>query len=298
MTLRPRLPLSSFRPPVALNGARRRARDGVVLRAARRGAIAARCSAERIAGQRRNVRELADAAGAHREHVGMHEAGIDQFADHEAGAARGLELVHVGAAVGVHARQQRHHVGQLGEVVPVDHDAGGARHGHPVDQVVGGAAGGQQGDHRVDDAALVDHLADGRALERCLARLAQHRAHGLARERFAHRVAGLDEGRARHVQAHGFQQHLVAVGGAVEGAGARRVIGRHLGVEQALAARPGPAPPVRAPSTWRCSTGPRASGRPARTRWASGRSAARRSGGPARSCRTRRAAVRHRTCRA
>src|SRR5256885_15466462 len=39
-------------------------------------------------------------------------------------------------------------------------------------------------------------------------------AHGLAREQFAFAVGRVDEGRARHVQAHGLQQHLVAVGRA------------------------------------------------------------------------------------
>ena len=34
------------------------------------------------------------------------------------------------------------------------------------------------------------------------------------------------------MKAHGFQQHLVAVGGAVKGAGTRRVVGLHLRVKQ------------------------------------------------------------------
>ena len=45
----------------------------------------------------------------------------------------------------------------------------------------------------------------------------------------------VDEGSTRHMQAHGLEQHLVAVGRAVEGAGAGAVIGRALGGEQFLA---------------------------------------------------------------
>jgi len=49
--------------------------------------------------------------------------------------------------------------------------------------------------------------------------------HRFAREFGTRALAGVDEGRARHMQAHGFEQHLVAVGGAVEGAGAFAVVG-------------------------------------------------------------------------
>ena len=198
-------------------------------------------------------------------------------------AAGRLELVHVGRAVGIDAAQQRHDGGQLGEVVPVDADAGGARHRDPVDQVVGRAAGRQQRRHRVDDGALVHHAAD-RRVAACLDD-AQHGAHCFARQLLAQFVARIDERRARHVQAHRLHQHLVAVGRAVEGAGARRVIGPHLGVEQARRAPPGLAPPVRAPWPSRCWTGRWASARRARTPWAGGRNAGRRSAGPARSCR-------------
>ena len=49
-------------------------------------------------------------------------------------------------------------------------------------------------------------------------------------------VPGIDEGGARRVQAHDLHQHLVGIGGAVEGAGARPVIGFGLGLEQLGAA--------------------------------------------------------------
>ena len=45
----------------------------------------------------------------------------------------------------------------------------------------------------------------------------------------------MDEGRAGHMQAHRFEQHLVGVGGAVEGAGAGAVVGRLFGLQQSVA---------------------------------------------------------------
>ena len=102
---------------------------------------------------------LADAACAHCQHILVHEAAIEQLADHKAGAPRRLELVHIGAAVGVHMGQQRHHIRQGRKIIPVDHDARRPRHRHPVNQVVGGAAGGQQRHHRVDDCPLINNAA-------------------------------------------------------------------------------------------------------------------------------------------
>jgi hypothetical protein len=56
-----------------------------------------------------------------------------------------------------------------------------------------------------------------------------------SREQFAFAIGRVDEGRARHVQAHGLQQHLVAVGCAVEGAGAFAMVGGGLCGQQLLA---------------------------------------------------------------
>jgi len=53
----------------------------------------------------------------------------------------------------------------------------------------------------------------------------QRRAHRLARQRLAQCVLRVYEGGPRHVQAHRLEQHLVAVGGAAEGAGARAMVG-------------------------------------------------------------------------
>ena len=52
----------------------------------------------------------------------------------------------------------------------------------------------------------------------------------------AQRVAGVHERGAGHMQAHGLEQHLIAVGGAVKGAGAWRVVGDGLGLQQLGAA--------------------------------------------------------------
>ena len=183
-----------------------------------------------VAVERRLARVLADAAGPHREHVLVHQPGIQQLADHEAGPARGLELVHIRAPVRIHPGQQRHHGRELRKVVPVDGDAGRARDRHPVDQVIGRTAGGHQRAHRIDDGALV-HQPPDRRVARSL-HDAQRRAHGLPRQRLAQFIARVDERRARHVQAHRLHQHLVAVGRAVEGAGARCVVSAHFGIQQ------------------------------------------------------------------
>jgi len=79
-------------------------------------------------------------------------------------------------------------------------------------------------------------VARGPAGSTALARQdSQQRAHRLARERFAQERMRVDEGRARHVQAHRLEQHLVAVGGAVEGAGAGAVVRGRFGLQQLLA---------------------------------------------------------------
>ncbi len=115
-------------------------------------------------------------------HVVMHQAQRQQPADHHGQPAGGLELVHVGLAVRVHAGQQRHHGRELVKVVPAQHDAGHARHRDQVQRVVGGAAGGQQPDDAVDEGALVQHLGHRRIALAAVHQL-QRLARGLARER-------------------------------------------------------------------------------------------------------------------
>ena len=102
-------------------------------------------------------------------------------------------------------------------------------------RVVGRAAAGQQRDAGVDDRLLVDDLAD----RGVLAALAGERGDpgaGRAGQRLAQRGAGVDEGRAGQVQPEHLHQQLVGVRGAVEGAGAGRVVRRGLGLEQLVAA--------------------------------------------------------------
>ena len=64
--------------------------------------------------------------------------------------------------VRIDARQQRHDVGKLGNILPGQMDAGCARHREQMQRVVGRAARGVQADDAVDDGALVDHLASRR----------------------------------------------------------------------------------------------------------------------------------------
>jgi hypothetical protein len=98
---------------------------------------------------------------AHGSHIAMQQPGRQQFADQEAHSARRMEVVHVGLAIRIDARKQRHNRGEVAEVVPVDADSSGMRHGHQVQRVVGGATGGQQAHDGVDEAAFVDHFGDG-----------------------------------------------------------------------------------------------------------------------------------------
>jgi len=55
---------------------------------------------------------------------------------------------------------------------------------------------------------------------------------GLLGEGIPQLGSGVHEGRTGKLQPHHFHQHLVGVGGAIEGAGARGMIGLHLGFQQ------------------------------------------------------------------
>ena len=103
-----------------------------------------------------------------------------------------------------------------------------------MNQVVGRASGGQQRDHGVDDGTLVHDAADGRiAFAQCDA---QHGACGFACQLVAQVIAGVHKGGAGHVQAHGFEQHLVAVGCAVKSTGAGAVIRLKFRFQQLVSA--------------------------------------------------------------
>ena len=60
--------------------------------------------------------------------VAMQQPGAEQGPDQHRHAARSLEMVHVGLAVRIDAGQQRVDLRQIGEVVPVERNAGGRRH--------------------------------------------------------------------------------------------------------------------------------------------------------------------------
>src|SRR5690606_1094154 len=91
-------------------------------------------------------------------------AGVEQFADHKAHAAGGVEVVHVGEAVGIDAGQQRHDVGKVRHVLPGDVQPGRGGDGDEMQRVVGGTAGCVQADQAVDDGLLVDDVADRRVV--------------------------------------------------------------------------------------------------------------------------------------
>ncbi|MNM75596.1 hypothetical protein D3C81_873900 [compost metagenome] len=103
-----------------------------------------------------------------------------------------------------------------------------------MDGVVGGAAGGHQCDDGVDDGAFVDQMTERTEV---VAQCADfQRTHGgRAGQRITQRQLRVDERRARQLHAHRFQQYLVGIGGAVEGAGARAVIRGRFGFQQFFA---------------------------------------------------------------
>ena len=105
MTARPRLPRSSFMPPSLLKGSTRRAAAPSV--AAHRGCIA---PGQALRRQPRLLRVTAQPLAHDRAHIRMHEARVQQFAHQETHAARGMEVIHVGGAIRIDPRQQRHDV--------------------------------------------------------------------------------------------------------------------------------------------------------------------------------------------
>ncbi|MGZ2466296.1 hypothetical protein ACVJMZ_001820 [Sinorhizobium medicae] len=92
-----------------------------------------------------------------------------------------------------------------------------------------------QADDAVDDRPLVYHLA-GRGEFVAQRRDRKRPLRGFLGQRVAKRRAGIDEGSAGQVEAHDFHQHLIGIGGAVEGTGAGAVIGFGLRLQQFVAA--------------------------------------------------------------
>ena len=165
--------------------------------------------------------------------VAVEQPRVEQGAGDVGHAAGVMEVVHVARAVGIDAGDQRDRRRQGVEVGPVDEDARGARDRRDVDRVVGRAAGREQADRGIDDRALVDDVAERARLGRGEVGQA---VDGGAGQRLAQRRAGIDEGGTGNVEPHQLHHHLVRIGGAVEGAGARAVVGSGLGGEQFLLA--------------------------------------------------------------
>ena len=166
-------------------------------------------------------------------HVVVQQACAEQLADQKAHTACGLEVVHIGAAVGVHAREQRHAGRELGKVVPVHDQTCRARHRHEVQGVVGRAARREQAHDAIDDDFGVDLVAHARLF---VLRQRYGALDGLDGEGLAQWRAGVHKRGAGQVKAHDLHEHLVGVGRAVKRAGACAVICRLLGLEQHLAA--------------------------------------------------------------
>ena len=122
----------------------------------------------------------------------MQQTCLQQLADDETEAAGRVEMVHIGHAVWVDAREQRHGTRQFGEVFPVDDDAGRFRDGHEVNRVVGRSAGREQPDNRVDNRFLVDDLAD-RDVVVAEIRDLQNVVDGFPRQLFTQLGAGIHE---------------------------------------------------------------------------------------------------------
>ena len=174
----------------------------------------------------------------HRVRAGGHSIAVDQpFAHQRIGDERHpagvVEVVHVIGAVGIDPRDQRDRRRELGEIAPVDSDPGSSRDRRQMDEMVGRAAGCEQPDHGVDDRFFIDDLG-----QRPLARLPQlsEAVNRGPRQRLPERRAGIDERGVGHVQAHQLHHHLVAVGGAIEGAGAGRMIGAAFGLQELVLA--------------------------------------------------------------
>ena len=130
---------------------------------------------------------------------------------------------------------KRHGLGEMGQIAPGERNAGGRRHGDQMHGVIGRAAGREQADDAIDDGALIDDAADRRVVIAERGDRQRARGGGAVNSSRSCRI-GIDEGRARQMQAHDLHQHLVGIGGAVEGAGAGAVIGARLGLEQGVAA--------------------------------------------------------------
>ena len=163
----------------------------------------------------------------------MHQSGTEQFANQPGRSTGRLKLVHIGRAIRVDPRQQRHHFGQRGEVLPGQLITGGTGNRRQVQAMVGRTAAGQQGHHRIDQRARID-LPTNRQKALTLRTVTRDQACRLVGQCITQWRIGMNEGAARHMQAHGLHQQLVGVGRAVEGTSAGLVIGGQFGGQQLI----------------------------------------------------------------
>ena len=271
MTARPRRPESIRRPPSGANGWS----AGRSTSVSRDDFGPSSQTTVGVAVEPRLAGVPPQAAARDRQDVVVEVAVLEQRVHQERRTAGGDEVVDVRRAVGVDPRQQRHGGRQVGQVVPRERDARGRGDRDEVHGVVGRAAGREQGDAGVDDRLLVDQVPDRGGLTAGVGDRDGARA-GRPVERRAQRGVGVGERRVGQVQAHDLHQHLVAVGGAVERARALRVVRRRLGLEQLLAPDLALGVELAHARLLAVRAARTSSGRPARRRWAGGRTTARR----------------------
>src|SRR3546814_997436 len=102
-----------------------------------------------------------------------------------------------------------------------------------VDGVIGRSAGRKQADDGVDDRLFIDAQAQWPIIVAIPTDMRQTVDSGAGK--FAAQLcAGINEGCARHVQAHHLHHHLVGIGCAIESAGAGTMIGGAFSLQQLL----------------------------------------------------------------
>ena len=164
----------------------------------------------------------------------MQQSCAQQLSHQKAHAASRVEVIHIGAAVRVDACEQRNHIRQLAEVVPRNDGAARACHRNQMQGVIRRAACGEQSDDRIHDGALIDRACK-RQIFRAQCGDPGGTFRGRARQGIAQRRIRRNESGTRQMQSHHFHQHLIAVGRAIERAGACGVIALGFGFEQRVA---------------------------------------------------------------
>ena len=69
-------------------------------------------------------------------------------------------MVNICRTIRVQTRHQRHDIGQIGEIIPVNQNPGRTRHSHQVHRMVGRAPGRQQRNNTVHNHFFIDHFTD------------------------------------------------------------------------------------------------------------------------------------------